>query len=95
MRKIFFWPYQLYGWLIFAPLAAMITVVCGLLTALFATLINARFASRYFAAPWARILGRLTPMGVRIQGAEHADRQKSYVVVCNHQSQYDILLVYG
>ena len=95
MKKWLFWPYQLYVWLIFVPVAALVTVACGLLTALFASLVNPRFASRYFAAPWARILGRLTPMGVMILGAEHADRQKTYVVVCNHQSQYDILLIYG
>jgi 1-acyl-sn-glycerol-3-phosphate acyltransferase len=95
MKKFLFWPYQLYVWLIFLPLAAVVTLVCGLLTALFATWVNPRFASRYFAAPWARILAWLTPMRVTVKGAEHAQRARSYVVVCNHQSQYDILLVYG
>jgi 1-acyl-sn-glycerol-3-phosphate acyltransferase len=95
MKKIFFWPYQLYVWLVFVPLAAVVTLTCGLLTALFATVVSPRFASRYFAAPWARILAFLTPMRVSVKGAEHALRARSYVVVCNHQSQYDILLVYG
>jgi 1-acyl-sn-glycerol-3-phosphate acyltransferase len=95
MKKVLFWPYQLYVWLVFVPLATGVTLTCGLLTALFATLVSPRFGSRYFAAPWARILAFLTPMQVSIKGAEHALRARSYVVVCNHQSQYDILLVYG
>ncbi len=71
------------------------SLVAGLLTALFATLVNPHFASRVFGVRWARVLARLTPMTVSVRGAEHADRERSYVVVCNHQSQYDILLVYG
>jgi 1-acyl-sn-glycerol-3-phosphate acyltransferase len=82
-------------WLVFLPLAAVVTLICGLLTALFSTWVSPRFGSRYFAAPWARILAFLTPMWVTVKGAEHAQRARSYVVVCNHQSQYDILLVYG
>lgn len=95
MKKILFWPYQVYAWCIFFPVGAILTLSAGLLTALFATLINPRFASRFVATRWARILARLTPMAVSVQGAEHADRKRTYVVVCNHQSLYDIMLVYG
>ncbi len=95
MKNILFWPYQIYVWLVFIPLAAMVTLASGLLTALFSILVSPRFGSRYFAAPWARILAFFTPMRVTVKGAENAQRSRSYVVVCNHQSQYDILLVYG
>jgi len=95
MKKILFWPYQIYAWLIFMPIAALSTLVAGSLTALFATLVNPRFASRVFAVRWARLLAWLTPMWVTVVGAGNADRRRTYVVVCNHQSQYDILLVYG
>lgn len=37
----------------------------------------------------------MTPVRVTVEGAENADPAKTYVVVCNHQSQYDIMLVYG
>jgi 1-acyl-sn-glycerol-3-phosphate acyltransferase len=37
----------------------------------------------------------MTPVWVTVEGAENADPLKTYVVVCNHQSQYDIMLVYG
>jgi 1-acyl-sn-glycerol-3-phosphate acyltransferase len=95
MNKILFWPYQLYAWLIFFPIGALVSLLSGLLTALLATLINPRFASRFIAVRWARIIARMTPMFVTVQGAGNAARERTYVVVCNHQSQYDILLVYG
>ena len=37
----------------------------------------------------------MTPVRATVEGAENADQSKTYVVVCNHQSQYDITLVYG
>jgi len=37
----------------------------------------------------------MTPVLVTIEGAENADPGRTYVVACNHQSQYDIFLVYG
>jgi 1-acyl-sn-glycerol-3-phosphate acyltransferase len=34
-------------------------------------------------------------MSVIVRGEENADPDRSYVVVSNHQSQFDILLIYG
>ena len=34
-------------------------------------------------------------MGVTVEGAHHIDRRRSYVVAANHQSQLDILVIYG
>lgn len=95
MKKLLFWLYQLYFWPVFVPLTLVITLVAGLLTACFSTWVSPSFASRHFARNWARILAWLTPMRVSIVGAEHAEPTRSYVVVCNHQSQYDILALYG
>lgn len=95
MKKILFWPYQLYVWLIFFPLVVILTLVFSSLTVLFSILINPHFASRVFAVSWARWLAWLTPISVRVEGGENADRGRSYVVISNHQSMYDIIVVYG
>lgn len=95
MKKILFWLYQLYAWLIFLPVVAALTLVFSLLTIIFATLVNPHFASRVFAATWARLAAWLTPIRVQVEGGEHAQRHRSYIVVSNHQSMYDILVVYG
>jgi 1-acyl-sn-glycerol-3-phosphate acyltransferase len=95
MKKILFWPYQLYVWLIFAPLVMVLTVLFSTLTVIFAALVNPHFASRVFAANWAKSLAWLTPISVTVEGGENAERERSYIVASNHQSMYDILVIYG
>jgi 1-acyl-sn-glycerol-3-phosphate acyltransferase len=95
MKKILFWPYQVYTWLVLIPLAALLSLVFGGLAALFSVLVNPHFASRVFGVTWARCLAWLTPMLVTVEGSENSNRGRSYVVVSNHQSMYDILAIYG
>lgn len=95
MKRIAIWLYQVYIWLIFYPVAFLITLVAGWTTVLVAMIWNPRVASRYIAVNWARIITWMTPVKVTVEGAEHVDPTNTYVVVCNHQSQYDIFLVYG
>ena len=95
MKKILFWPYQLYMWLIFVPLVVVLTLLFSMLTVIFAALVNPEWASRVFAVTWAKSLAYLTPVRVIVEGGENAHREQSYVVVTNHQSMYDILLIYG
>jgi 1-acyl-sn-glycerol-3-phosphate acyltransferase len=95
MKKILFWPYQLYVWLIFLPMVILLTLLFSLLTVIFASLVNPHFASRVFAVTWAQLLAWLTPIRVQVEGGEHAQRDRSYIVASNHQSMYDILVIYG
>ena len=95
MKRIGIWLYQVYIWLIFYPLGIVITMIAGWTTMLVATIWSPRIASRYIAANWGRVICWMTPVRVSVEGAGNADPSKTYVVVCNHQSQYDIFLVYG
>ena len=95
MKKLLFWPYQLYVWLIYLPIVLVATLTAGWLVVLVSWLVSPRFASRYFASTWARLLALLIPMPVTVEGAEHADPSRSCVVVANHLSQADILALYG
>ncbi len=95
MKRIALCFYQFYAWLIFLPLVILLTLIFSTLTVVFATLVNPHWASRVFAVNWAKSLAWLTPVRVTVEGGENAQREKSYIVVSNHQSQYDILLLYG
>lgn len=95
MKRIAFWLYQVYAWLIFMPLGLLLTLLAGWLTVLASMIWSPRFASRYVAANWGKLVCWITPVWVTVEGAENADPNKTYVVVCNHQSQYDIFVVYG
>lgn len=87
--------YPAWQWLVWFPLAVLITLVCAVFAILVALLISPRLANLYIAAPWGRMLTWLVPVRVEIEGIELADRKQSYVVVANHQSQFDITVVYG
>ena len=95
MRKLLFWPYQIYAWLVFIPLAMLLSLLFGWLAVLVAIMVNPKVSSRYVASTWARLLAWLTPIAVRVEGGANADTHRSYVVVSNHVSQYDILVIYG
>lgn len=44
---------------------------------------------------WARLLAYATPVRVRVTGRQNLDRRRSFVIVSNHQSYFDVLVIYG
>ena len=95
MKRIGFYLFQIYVWCFLAPVGLLSSFIAGWLTVLVASVFNPRVASRYIAANWGRLIGWITPMLVTVEGQQNADPDRTYVVVLNHQSQYDIFLVYG
>jgi 1-acyl-sn-glycerol-3-phosphate acyltransferase len=94
-RTLSWWLYQPYKYLVFAPAVGVVTTVQSLLALFLSFFVSSRTASRVAAVPWARILGSMAPMKVRVEGRENVDPEQSYVLVSNHQSQFDIFLLYG
>lgn len=92
--KLFFQLYQIYKYIIFYPLLGASTAVCGLLAAIFSIIIHPKVGS-FMGVVWAKFNSYITPMFVKVIGEENIDLKKSYVVVVNHQSQYDIFVIYG
>lgn len=95
MKKVLFWPYQLYVWLVFAPLVVLLTLFFSFCAVISSILVNPQFGSRVFGVTWARVLARLTPIAVSVEGSSNAQQQRSYIVASNHQSMYDIFVIYG
>lgn len=95
MRKILYLLYQPYKWLVMVPVAGISTVFFGLLAAGSAVLVSPRFGNKISGWPWARLNAFLTPMPVTVVGREQIAPDKSYVIVANHQSPYDIYVLYG
>jgi len=56
---------------------------------------NSRWASKWIAPWWGKLIILITISRVKIKGAENVNKQQSYIVVCNHQSIYDMLTIYG
>ncbi|QOC21147.1 1-acyl-sn-glycerol-3-phosphate acyltransferase [Wenzhouxiangella sp. AB-CW3] len=87
--------YPIWMWLVYVPLAALTTLVSAVLAVPLALLVSPRLANRCIAANWGRMLAWLVPVRVSVEGLDGVDPSRSYVVVANHQSQFDIPVVYG
>jgi len=94
MKKLLRLLYQPYKWLIFGPILVCSTFVFGTLAIACAALAGPKAAS-VFGVAWARLNSWVTPILVQIRGRENIDKAQSYVIVSNHQSQYDIFVLYG
>lgn len=95
MKQLLHILYQPYKWLIFLPLFLFGTVffVCiGIIVLVF---FDDRMANRTAGVWWARFNAYITPVRVLATGREYVKKGRSYIVVANHQSLFDILVLYG
>jgi len=94
MKRILYWLYQPYKWLFFAPFFIINSVFFGIL-AVITSFISQRLGSSIGGVVWARLNSFLTPIFVKVRGRENIEKGKSYVIIANHQSTYDIFVLYG
>ena len=87
--------YQPYKWLIFAPFFVSTTLFFGSATIVLSIFLPSRWVSLICGTFWSRLNAWLTPMSVNVTGRQNIDPQQSYVVVANHQSLYDVFVLYG
>jgi 1-acyl-sn-glycerol-3-phosphate acyltransferase len=76
------------------PAVSLYTIVLGT-ASLVSTLFDRHgdFGHRC-ARAWAWLILRTTGVRVRASGLEHLDRSRSYVIAANHQSIYDIPIIF-
>lgn len=84
-----------YKWLVLVPIVGISTVLIGSLCILLCLVVSPATAGRWCGRAWARLNAVAALMSVSVEGAQHIDAGRSYVVVANHQSQLDILVIYG
>jgi len=95
MKKILHLLYQPYKWLVVIPFFILSTLIFGVIAATVAFLFNARVASFVGGVIWARLNAWIAPIFVKVSGRENVDIKQSYVVIANHQSAFDIFVLYG
>ncbi len=95
MRKLLYILYQPYKWLFFFPFIIVNTLLFGLLGVIIASLISQKAGGRWAGAIWARTNALFTPLLVKVSGKENIQKNTSYIIIPNHQSYYDIFLIYG
>jgi len=87
--------YTVYTWLVVIPLFILSTVFFVSLGIIVVIFFDDTIANRTTGVWWARFNSFITPMHVTVLGREHVKPGQSYVVVSNHQSSYDIFVLYG
>jgi 1-acyl-sn-glycerol-3-phosphate acyltransferase len=77
------------------PAVSVYTIVLGT-ASLLSTLIDREGdAGHRCARAWAWLILKTTGVRVRVSGLEHLERSRSYVVAANHQSIYDIPILFA
>ena len=86
--------YILYQYLIAWPLLAVLTAFTAIFTVCTVHWKNAEFVHKVQQF-WSRSFFWLMFVPVSVDGTEHIKPGQSYVFVANHQSMFDVWLVYG
>jgi len=87
--------FQIYAWLIIYPVAWLWTALIAVTVTTLTWLGAGAWADKYVARLWGRFILWITFVRVKIHNQHLIQDNQSYVVVANHQSIYDILVVYG
>ncbi len=94
-NRVLYLLYQLYKWLFFLPFAMINTFFFGILAVAVSSLVNQRVGSYFGGVIWSRVNAFFTPVRVQVAGKQYIEKDRSYVIISNHQSLYDIFVVYG
>jgi len=95
MKKLLWLLYQPYKWLVFVPVLGISAAFFSITAVILTSLISPRAGSMFSGISWARVCSAVVPIFVKVIGKENIDRKQSYVVVSNHQSHFDIFVIYG
>ena len=87
--------YKIYLWVIAFPVFAVATIFVASAVTIGCLPRKNRFFAYYLPLMWARLACILALCPVKVTGRENIQRHKSYVFVSNHQSAYDIFLIFG
>ena len=77
------------------PAISVYTIVLGTLSIL-STLVDRRgYAAHWCARVWSRLILATTGVQVQVVGLEHVTEGQTYVFISNHQSIYDIPVIFA
>lgn len=92
MKRIFLFLYQ---WLIFVPLFVVATIITAIVVIVGCSLGNRKFWAYIPPRYWSKFACRLALCRVVVRGTENIRAEDSYVFTPNHQSYFDIFLIFG
>ena len=87
--------YLLYFGIIVIPVFLATTILTAVTVIVGCMLGGDKFFSFYPGMLWSRITCYLALCPVKVRGRENLKKRQSYVIVANHQSAFDVFLMYG
>lgn len=92
----FWYPfYFLYMCVVAVPLLIVSTIITSVLTLILSPLFPNNMISYTPAIIWAKFVCYVFLVRVKINGLDNISNKQSYIFTSNHQSMFDILVVYG
>lgn len=85
----------LYRWLIFFPILIVTTIITALCVILGCSLGGNKFWGYVPPRIWSKIICRSSLCQINVKSNFKLDPNQSYIFVANHQSAFDIFLIYG
>ncbi|MFH1885430.1 MAG: lysophospholipid acyltransferase family protein [Pseudomonadota bacterium] len=95
MNKLRHAFYQPYKFLVYIPAMVASTAASWAVVTAVTPFAGADETSVRVGGAWGRFNARITPMTVEVLGRENIRPGQSYVICSNHQSHFDIFLLYG
>lgn len=87
--------FRFYQWLVAYPIIMVVTMLVALSTMILSPILPNSKLAYYPAQWWGRFICKLCFVRVRVRGSVVLNPQQSYVFVLNHQSIFDVFVVYG
>lgn len=87
--------YKIYSFCIAIPIFIVLTILVATTAAIASILGDDKGLGYQVPKWWGRISCWLFLLKVKVEGREHIDKNQSYVFLANHQSYFDIFLIYG
>lgn len=87
--------YRIYKWLVVIPCLGISTAVFCSAASFVSMMGFPNWASRTIMVPWTRLNIFVSMVTVDVEGKDKVSPDQSYVIAANHQSLYDIYVLYG
>ena len=87
--------FRFYQWVIAGPIFIILTFLTAFSTAFGSMLFGGKIWGYYPGRIWAKCVCFIWGVKVKVKGREKIDKNTSYVFVANHQSAFDIWVIYG
>lgn len=87
--------YRIYQIFIALPLVIVVSILTALVTIVGSLVGDGRFWGYYPGHIWSRFMCRVFLLPIKVEGRENLRSGQSYVFVSNHQSIFDVFLLYG